>query len=443
MRVVSCRRVLVGITLLFVITALGASGCSSSSSSKPRSTQASKIDGAVPATWFRLLYDLVRDESLSPPVASRIFGYQGVALYESTLPGMPGYRSLVGQLEEFAAVPEPDRRMRYDWPTVANSALAVVALAMFEGGSPATLDAIAVQEEFWIGLRGFVEPSEVIDRSIAHGQAVGDAVVAWAASDGYAMWSNCAYTPPVGPGIWEPTPPAFAPALQPCWGQIRPFALPMVGMCNVIPPTAYSEDPLSQCYVEALEVYETEQNLTPEQEIIAFYWADDPGATGTPPGHWVSILVDFISDNDITLDVAAEAFARLGIGVADAFVSCWFTKYDYDYLRPVTYVNDFIDAGWLPRVTTPPFPEYTSGHSVQSGAAAYMLTDLFGEVPFTDRTHVDLGMPARSFMNFDEAADEAAISRLYGGIHFRPAIDLGVDQGRCVAESILDRVRFR
>ena len=184
-------------------------------------------------------------------------------------------------------------------------------------------------------------------------------------------------------------------------------------------------------------------NLTDEQRAIALFWADDLGATATPPGHSISLTTQVLSQLAARLDIAAETYAKVGIAVADAFIRCWDTKYRYNLLRPVTYIQRLIDADWLPLLVTPPFPEYTSGHSAQSGAAAEVLTDLFGpDFAFVDHTHDSRGLPARAFRSFFQAADEAAISRLYGGIHFRPAIERGLDQGRCVGRAVNDP-RFR
>jgi membrane-associated phospholipid phosphatase len=178
-------------------------------------------------------------------------------------------------------------------------------------------------------------------------------------------------------------------------------------------------------------------NLTDEQRAIALFWADDPSVTATPPGHSVSIATQVLRAVDGGLDTAAETYAKVGMAVADAFIACWNTKYSYNLVRPVTYIQAFIDADWLPILVTPPFPEYTSGHSAQSGAAAQVLTDLFGRrFAFVDRTHEDRGLPARSFVSFFQAAGEAAISRLYGGIHYRPAIVRGLEQGRCVGQAV-------
>jgi hypothetical protein len=175
--------------------------------------------------------------------------------------------------------------------------------------------------------------------------------------------------------------------------------------------------------------------LTDEQKLIARFWSDDPMLSPTPPGHWVTIALDQLALENATLDRQVEVLAKLGITVADAFIANWKMKYEYDLLRPVTYIRRVLDDKWSPLLITPPFPEYPSGHSTQSGAAATVLTALFGENhAFTDTTHEDDGLPARDFPDFWAAANEAGISRLYGGIHFRSAIDLGLDQGRCVGD---------
>jgi membrane-associated phospholipid phosphatase len=200
-------------------------------------------------------------------------------------------------------------------------------------------------------------------------------------------------------------------------------------------------------YANALEVYQTNLNLTDEQTTIAQYWADNAGATGTPPGHWIAIVGQLARNNNLSLMATAEAYARVGLAVADAFISCWQTKYMYTLLRPVTYIQDLIDPDWTPLLVTPSFPSYTSGHSTQSGAAATVLTDRFDAMAFTDTLFTDheLTPPQapRSFTSFDEAAEEAALSRLYAGIHYPFDNDNGLAQGRCVGQVILDRIAFK
>ncbi len=404
---------------------------------------ASRFGAEVAIEWARLLYDRIRFERLTPPVASRLIGYAEVALYEAVVPGMPDHRSLAGQLNDLPPLPPIDERAKYHWPAVANSALAATLRGHFASASADTLSAIdALEAHLADGYRQAVPP-RTFDRSVAQGRAVAAALLSWASTDGFATLNNCPYTPPVGPGLWVPTPPGFRPPLQPCWGQMRPFALPAADVCAPPPPPAFSTDPASDLYLQAIEVRDTVNNLTADQRATAHYWSDDPGTTGTPPGHSLSIATEVIEERALSLDVAAEALARVGIAVADAFISCWQTKYVYNLLRPVTYIRNVIgDAAWLPILTTPAFPEYTSGHSVQSGAMAQVLTDQLGALPFTDTTEAFQGFAPRSFDDFFAAAQQAAISRLYGGIHYRPAIERGIEQGICVGRTLDERVHF-
>ncbi|MFO0982945.1 MAG: vanadium-dependent haloperoxidase [Planctomycetota bacterium] len=397
----------------------------------------------VATAWMDLLVQSVKTEKYSPVVASRLYGFAGITLYESVCAGMPGHRSLGNQLLDLGTVPKPKRALKYHWPAAANAAVASVLRTLLASASAATLTAIDDLEQSFATEFAAETRARVLARSTAYGQRIADLIVAWAAGDGYATYHNCSYTPPVGPGLWEPTPPDFKPPLEPCWGQIRTFALPASDFCSPPPAPAYSTDPASEFYAAAEEVFTVWQNLTQEQKDIATFWADSPGVTGTPPGHWVRIVSAVCSQYQMQLDVAAECYARVGIAVHDAFINCWQAKYTFNLLRPVTYIQANIQAGWLPYLNnTPAFPTYTSGHSTQSGAVAALLADLLGDLPFTDDTHADLGYPSRSFDSFWEAAEEAAVSRLYGGIHYRFDNDRGNETGRCVGLVILGSVSF-
>jgi hypothetical protein len=400
---------------------------------------------AVPAAWFRLALALVQSTpGFSPPVASRAFGYLGVALYEALVPGMPGAQSLASQLNDLVD-PPPAYDDVYYWPAVASSALATTTRALFPTAPEASQSAItALEAEFSNAFARFVPPG-VLKRSLRRGERVAAHIIAWAASDGghegYLTNFPPDYVPPSGPGLWIPTPPGFQAALQPSWGTNRPFVLASGAEHDPGPPPAFSTEPGSAFHTEALEVYETVNTLTDEQRAIALFWADDPGQTATPPGHSLSILTQVIEERDANLAIAAEAYAKAGMAVADAFISCWSCKYRYHLIRPISYIQQEIDAGWgvgeraLP-VTTPPFPEYTSGHSAQTGAFAQVLFDLFGDFTFTDHTHDARGLSPRTFSSCFAMAEETAISRLYGGIHFRSAIERGLAQGKAIGRQV-------
>lgn len=393
---------------------------------------ASSYDTSVATAWFDLVLELVEEtKGFSPPVASRAFGYMGVTLYEAVVPGMESYQSLVGQLNGLTELPQIDMDETYDWSVVANSALADITRKLFSASEEGKVKI----EELEQALVSTSSP-EVIARSEEYGRALAEAIYAWSLRDG--SQTQLEYVVRSEAGAWQPTAPKFVDALLPNWGNNRPFVLAAGDECEITPALAYSEDKSSAFYKEGLEVYEVSQSLTDEQREIALFWSDDPGKTATPPGHWVSILTQLVKEQQLTLDRAAEAYARLGIAVADSFIGCWNAKYDYNLLRPITYIQTVIDASWQPLLNTPPFPEYPSGHSVQSGAAAVVLTELFGDnVAFTDHTHDTHDLQARSFASFNEAAEEAAVSRLYGGIHFRAAVENGLEQGRCIGEKVL------
>jgi hypothetical protein len=430
MAMVSRRTLLAGAAGLLV-------GASSTITRPP--SPVSEYDADAATGWFDLLGELVRrTPGYSPPVAARAIGYAGVTLYEALIPGMPGRRSLAGSLNGLAELPATGRRAAFHWPMVAGAALAEVCRGLF-ATAPADLRAgiEALEEASSAGV-----PRGIRDRASDRGRAVAAAVLDWARGDGghegYVRNFPDDYVAPAGPGLWTPTPPGFQPALQPRWGANRCLALASGDVCAPGPPPPYSADPGSEFFAEALEVYEAVNALTAEQLDIVQFWSDDPGLTATPPGHSISILTQVLRQQAATLEDAAQAYARVGIAAADAFIACWRTKYQYNLLRPITYVQEHIDPGWgspLP-LATPPFPEYTSGHSVQSAATATVLTDLFGPIGFVDDTHAARGLPARSFESFAEFADEAAISRLYGGIHFRAAIEAGLHQGQCIGHTV-------
>jgi hypothetical protein len=412
--------------------------------SSARPLAATQFDAAVPTAWFDLAQRLVRGTpGYSPPVASRAFGCLGVGLYEAVAPGIPDHVSLAGTLHELSAIP-PASGAAYHWPSVANATLATMTRSLFPTAPEALRAEIDALEA---SLAGNVPPG-ILLRSTDRGRDVAAAVDRWARTDGghegYTRNFPSSYVPPVGPGLWAPTPPGFQPALQPFWGGNRCMAIDDGLACDPGPPPAFSTDPGSAFFAEAVEVYETVNGLTPEQRAIALFWSDDPGQTATPPGHSISILGQLLRLQDRSLADAAVAYARTGIAVCDAFIACWRVKYRDNLLRPISYIRAQIDPGWgnpLP-LTTPPFPEYTSGHSTQSGAAAEVLSATFGTAAFTDHTHDARGLAPRSSGSFAAFAEEAAISRLYGGIHYRSAIERGLEQGRCIG-AVVAALPFR
>lgn len=430
---------LVVLLIIAVFSSSYFSGCSDDTVSPVNSTNptgpfTNSYSSDVALQWYDLEIKLIKQTSgITPPVASRALGYTGIALYESVVPGMPEYQSLKGQLNDLTSLPEINSADEYNWPTCANAALAFIIRKLYFNASAQNMASIDSLENALNTTYQSQVSSDVFLRSKNFGESIAAAVYNWSVTDGgnegQLHNTDPGYVPPVGPGLWVPTPPANAPAVQPHWGDNRPFITANVVSCLPGPHTPFSESNTSLFYTQALEVYSTSNKLTEEQKTIALFWADG-GGTYTPPGHSVAILMQLLKSDNSRLDFTSASFAKLGIAVTDAFISCWKGKFLYNLLRPITYIRNYIDPVWSPFVTTPAFPEYASGHSTQSGATAQVLSDILGyNYSFTDHTHDGDGFAPHSFNSFFDFADEAAISRLYGGIHYRAANENGLNKG--------------
>jgi membrane-associated phospholipid phosphatase len=416
----------------------------------PVARPAQAFSANVATEWFQLALTLTQQTpGFSPPVASRALAYLGLTLYESVVPGIPEQQSLAGQLNELQSLPgaQPDEVLH--WPTVANAAMAAMTRMMFPTASAENKARIEqLERSLPLKLSQDFDPTrvtpEITQRSETFGRLMAMAIMTWARTDGgHEAWGplrrhQSVYVPPSGEGQWSATPPLFSPALLPWWGEVRPFVIRKGSDCTPPAPPPYSENPGSAFYKEAQEVYQVSNHATQSQRQLSLYWADEPLKTPTPAGHWLFIATDLLLQDKASLAQAAHTYAQLSMAMADAFISAWHTKYAVNLLRPVTYVQLTIDSNWSPTLLpTPPFPEFPSAHSVQSGAAAGVLSSRFGENrAFTDNTHNDRGWGPRQFASFRTAADEAAISRMYAGIHFRSGIEAGKTQGRCVAQQV-------
>lgn len=446
------------------------------------------------AKWTATHYALARAERLSPPIASRTSAYAAIALYQGWAAFSDSLKSLAGQLNGLDSLPRPAREERYDPALVAMEAQTAVLRALYREGFASTAIAITALHDSLLAARDSQGVSDQVRRrSLEYGQSLGTAILVWAARDGFAGRS-VAYQPVKGPGYWvatateaqfraqnlsaerdfvgfdnptaaarpgesadrsitvnrpkrpNQTVPGINPlyALEPHWGELRTFALSDGAACPVPPPLPYSAAKGSPLYEAARQVYEMGKALTPEQKRIVYFWADNSGESGTPSGHWLSVVSGLATQWQLSPERAVEAYALTAIAVADAFIGCWREKFATNVLRPVTYIQRVIDPTWQPLLNTPPFPTYTSGHSTQSAAAALVLTALFGDHrPYDDATHLTLGHPVKHLASFREAAHEAGLSRLYGGIHFSMDNLAGRAQGECIGRAVLSRVHTR
>lgn len=404
--------------------------------------------------WMQLLYDRVEAENRNVPQAARIYGYAGVTLYLAIMPGMesgsPGLA--VDRLNGLPALPAPDPALTYDQVSVAIGALRTVVPALMApldnygtidtangfntAESNATIRAVSALVGRQYGERVRQVNGEIVERSIAYGDLLGAAIVEWAAGDGFAQTrdATAAYVPPAGEGLWTPTTQGQR-AMEPYWGELRPFVLADGDACTVALDVPYDVSIHSTLHMQAMEVYAMSWGLTDEQREIAAFWDERVGESGTASGHWIHVQNSLVDDLDLSLDEAATMYALVGVTMADSFISAWQNKYVYNLPRPETYITDHLDPDWRPYRQAPPFPAYPSGHAVLGGAVAEALTALFGPVAYTDRYGVQYGMKARQYTSFEAAAYENALSRLYAGVHYRVDMENGLEQGRCVGET--------
>lgn len=455
-------------------------------------------DPQLVGQWLRASLAFVRSERLGPPVAARISAYGSIALYEG-LASDPrsSLRSLAGQVNGLASLPATPDGKPVDGATAAATAVRVVLDSLFRDGLASTrhtIDSLATAQVD--ARRAAGVDDELRTRSVSHGERLGAALLAWAATDGFFDTRGRAWTPPTYAGAWTNTStvdqfvpqglsgesdvvlvndpattldasrassravfvnrpraanprttlPTFNPTrpTEPYWGTLRTFATRDGDECPAGTPVAYSEAKGSPFYAMAKALYDTTRALDSLKRQTALFWSDNPVATGTPGFHWVSVVNQMIGRRHLDAERAAELYALTSVAIADAFVGCWKTKYAVMGVRPVTYIRKVIDSTWQPVFATPPFPEYPSGHSTLSAAAARVLIAQLGDtIAFVDSTQVDIGHPPRPFASFSAARDEVAMSRVYGGIHFVPAVVDGIAQGECIGARVLTRLKTR
>ena len=386
--------------------------------------------------WMSMQIRLMRNATGIPNQAfSRHFAYSGITAIESLAPGLPAHSSWTRKWNGLTGLPEFSHKTRYYFPANVNAAMATINRLMFPNASApdkSSIDSLenALTQEFLL-----TEKQTIIDASAQFGKAVAGAIFAWSQTDN-SNNASLPYTPPPGPGLWIPTPPAFAAALTPYWGNNRTVVKNSIINTQAPPPISYSAQPNSPFYNMVKEVYDASFTLTDEQKAMALFWRDVPGVTS--PGHWLCILQQVVRQTKSSLDKAAIGYALTGAVINDGLITCLKTKYQYNLIRPVSYVRDvFGNTTWLPFLTTPAHPEYPSAHSSASAGAAEMLEQLFGNIgSFTDHTYDYLGFAPRTFPSFTAIAVEAGNSRLYAGIHYKPSIDAGLVLGKKVTTNI-------
>lgn len=399
-----------------------------------------------------MLTESIIHDIFAPPVSSRIYMYASLAGYEAAIVGDAKFQTLQGQVKGFGNLPKPEKGQEYCFPIASTRAFLAV-------GKKLTF-AQELYDEFEKKLEEDYKKTgisdEVYERSIAFGDSVAAAVIRFAGKDHYKQTRGLRYTVTNETGKWAPTPPAYLDAVEPYWHTIRPMVMDTVAQFPMPAPPAFNLTPGSPYYKELMRTYETVKNLTDVQRDIANFWDCNPfkmNITGhamfatkkmSPGGHWMGIAGQVARQLKKSHNELAEAMALTSIAIFDGFIACWNEKYKYATIRPETVINASIDKAWLPVLQTPPFPEYSSGHSTISRAAAEVLTKLYGDkVAFSDSTEIPYGLPPRKFTSFIQASDEASISRLYGGIHFWPALDNGAKQGAKIGLLTVEKLKTK
>jgi len=389
----------------------------------------------------------------SPPVASRVYVYPNIAAYEILANKNTKFSSLSSQIKSLEAIPKAnDNNVNLDIS-------AIVAYLEISKQLIFTQDFINTYQDSLFTVWSQTNKKE-FETSKNYGLSVAEHIVNWMTSDNY---NETRTMPKFSVNIdeasrWQPTPPSYMDGIEPHWNKIRTLALDSAAQFKPKKHPEFSLEKGSSFYSELEEVYKVTKSIeekgdNAEEVKIAQFWDCNPYVAVskghlmmatkkiTPGAHWIGITQIACKKSNYNLEDTIAACSLTSIGIFDAFISCWDEKYRSNLIRPETLINQNIDEKWKPLLQTPPFPEYSSGHSVVSGAASTILTSIFGDnFYFIDDTELEYGLPIRSFLSFNQAAEEAAVSRLYGGIHYRAAVDNGLKQGRNVGKHVLKRV---
>src|SRR5215204_396511 len=400
------------------------------------------------------LNDIVLENNFPPMIASRNYVYAHIAAYECIVPGDSSYRSLAGQIRHLPAIPSPTAGKEIDFSLAALLAFTKVGNAVtFPEGSM-----MGYYDELLKKFEDAGMPEDVVTNSKLFSDQVADAVLAWSKKDNYAQTRSASkYTVTDEDGRWVPTPPMYASAVESHWMEIRPLMLDSANACLAGRPPKYDmNDSTGDFFRSAMEVKKIGDSLTEEQKHIANFWDDNPFNMNvhghvmfatkkfSPPGHWMNIVGIASQKAKSDFNATVYAYTKTAIALFDGFISCWDEKFRSNLVRPETVINKYIDPNWRPLIQTPPFPSYVSGHAVVSAAAAEVLTDIYGDnFSYTDTSEIEFGIPERSFSSFRKAAEEAALSRLYGGIHYRFDNFEGNKVGRRLGEMLVTRLRMR
>lgn len=391
-----------------------------------------------------LTIETMKTDGINPVLSTRIYLYPNISAYEVIANGSNELTSLTNTVKSLEKIPPPENSINTDLAALSAYYYSMIKLNYREDIFTTHFNKLLSKYQQSLS-------PKIYANSLDYGVKVSNLIMDWADEDNYKQTKGMSYFINIdSDGVnWVPTPPEFRAALEPHWGKLRKVIVSVDFSKKFDIP--YSEDTESAFYKMAREVYDSSLVLSHEQKDIALFWDDNPDLNNfkghipihrrhiNPTAHWFGIIGQALRKENLDFPKTVEIYSMAAISFYDANIICWENKFSSNLVRPVTYIQRNIDSKWMPLLVTPPFPEYTSGHSACSAACATVLTHFFGEnYSFSDSTHFNSGLGVRSYSSLMEAAYEVSISRFYGGIHYKKGAFDGTDQGVEVGNFIIN-----
>lgn len=397
--------------------------------------------------WFREAFTLTRNcVGFSAPVSARAYAYLSITAYESSLEIFSNQHSFSRRLNDYTRTHfiHKKNKKKVNWALIANSADYQAICYLYRGMPPSNKKKI---DQLFDSIRkvystNLIEP--MAQFSEHYGANIAQEIIDWSKTDGgdlgYLQNFPENYNITAGEFLWRPTNPGYLPALLPFWGSNRTLLNESRALTSTCSPPSFSSDTSNWLFKDSQNIKNLDYTLQTDLEVIAEYWNDSPGYSGTPSGHFFCLAMDLVNQNKLTPQKAIQLYATLGIALNEALISCWKLKYTYNFLRPITFIQRHIEPHYNTLLDSPPFPEFPSGHSFQSGAGCEVLKAFFGNtITFVDSTLLyrrDIDNTPRTYTSIDDLSEEISISRFYGGIHYETTLRISLHYGRIIGQYV-------
>ena len=401
--------------------------------------------------WLTECLDLTKNcVGYSAPVSARSFAYLSVGFYECAVENQEDCSSLSNQLDGYVRTSWAKNKNTIYWPHVCNYFSYSLIKQLYANMPPSNLKKVQLLKDSIYKDYKNETTQQQIKLSEEYATKLLIDIKQWADADGgnssYNKNFPSSFGSPKCLSCWETTFPGYLKALQPYWGNNRLLLKSNSDVTNFIKSPIFSTDTNSAFYKDALSVFKNYESNKKNSELIAEYWDDAAGYSGTPSGHLFFLAKQLVSEHNFELKKALQFYVLLGISVNDAFIVCWQQKYKYNLLRPITYIQRYISPNFNTIIPTPPFPEFPSGHSMQSGAAGevfkFFLSDTLKIIDVANKNRVDINGEPRAFKNINEMIEEISKSRFYGGIHFMNTLNQSVEYGKKIGQNTISTINF-